>query len=246
MFHLIGDVIGLLDALGASERSWSGTTGARRLPGTQRCCGPDRVRGVVGLSVPFRPRGPASPLAIMRARLGEGFYQAYFQRPGVADEELGRDVRATLRRLLYSASGDVPSTGEPRQPGGAGGRRLPGPAGRAADAAPWLTEADLDFYTSEFERTGFTGGLNWYRNIELGWELTAPWQGAVLTPPALYIAGDRDLVVNLPGFRERLSDLKLSAPNMEPVSLLEGCGHWTQQERPAEVNAALLGFLGKL
>ena len=91
----------------------------------------------------------------------------------------------------------------------------------------------------------FGENVDWYRNIELSWELMAPWQGAVVTPPALYVAGDRDLVVNFPGVRERLPDLKKFAPNLEPVMLLPGCGHWTQQERPAEVNAALLGFLGK-
>lgn len=164
----------------------------------------------------------------------------------MADAELSRDVRATLRRLLYSASGDVPWTGESRQPvvpdgGGFLDLLVEPPA-----LPEWLTEADLDFFTGEFERTGFTGGLNWYRNIDLGWELLAPWQGAIVTPPALYVAGDRDLVVNLPGVKERLADQKTSVPRLEPVVLLPGCGHWTQQERPAEVNAALLEFLGKI
>ena len=247
MLHLVGDVVGLLDALGSEQAVVVGHDWGAPVAWHTALLRPDRVRGVVGLSVPFRPRGPASPLAIMRARLGEGFYQAYFQQPGVADEELARDVRATLRRLLYSASGDLPQQGgEPRQPvvpegGGFLDLTVEPPA-----LPDWLTETDLDFFTAEFERTGFTGGLNWYRNIELSWELLAPWQGAVVTPPALYLAGDRDLVVNFPGVKERLPDLQTFAPRLEPVRLLPGCGHWTQQERPAEVNAALLEFLGKL
>lgn len=246
MLHLVGDVVGLLDALGEQQAVVVGHDWGAPVAWHTALLRPDRVRAVVGLSVPFRPRGPASPLSIMRARLGEGFYQAYFQQPGVADAELSRDVRATLRRLLYSASGDVPWTGESRQPvvpdgGGFLDLLVEPPA-----LPEWLTEADLDFFTGEFERTGFTGGLNWYRNIDLGWELLAPWQGAIVTPPALYVAGDRDLVVNLPGVKERLADQKTSVPRLEPVVLLPGCGHWTQQERPAEVNAALLEFLGKI
>jgi pimeloyl-ACP methyl ester carboxylesterase len=246
ILHLVGDVVGLLDALGEERAAVVGHDWGAPVAWHTALLRPDRVRGVGGLSVPYRPRGPASPLSVMRARLGEGFYQAYFQRPGVADEELSRDVRATLRRVLYSASGDAPWTGEPRQPVVPDGGGFLDLLVEPPELPAWLTEADLDFYAGEFERTGFTGGLNWYRNIELSWELMAPWQGAVVTPPALYVAGDRDLVVNLPGMKERLATLQEVAPRLEPVRLLPGCGHWTQQERPAEVNAALLGFLGRL
>jgi pimeloyl-ACP methyl ester carboxylesterase len=107
----------------------------------------------------------------------------------------------------------------------------------------WLTEEDIDYYTAEFARTGFTGGLNWYRTIELSWELMAPWNGTPVQLPALFMAGDRDLVVNFPGMRDTLPHLRAFAPNLKDTILLAGCGHWTQQERPAEVNAALLTFL---
>jgi pimeloyl-ACP methyl ester carboxylesterase len=244
--HLIGDAIGLLDALGEEQAVVVGHDWGAPVAWNTALLRPDRIRGVVGLSVPYRPRGPASSLRIIRARLGEGFYQAYFQQPGVADEELRRDVRATLGRTLYTLSGDAPQAAEPRQPVVPDGGGFMDLLIEPPSLPGWLTEADLDFYTAEFERTGFTGGLNWYRNIELSWELMAPWQGAVVTPPALYVAGDRDLVVNFPGVRERLAGLQAFAPRLEPVQLLPGCGHWTQQERPAEVNAALLGFLGTL
>jgi pimeloyl-ACP methyl ester carboxylesterase len=110
----------------------------------------------------------------------------------------------------------------------------------------WLDESDVDAFTSEFEHTGFTGGLNWYRNIDRNWELTAAWRGAPVQPPALYVAGDRDLVVGFPGAREQIERLATSVPNLRETVMLPGCGHWTQQERPAEVNRALLDFLRSL
>ncbi|WP_367669714.1 alpha/beta fold hydrolase [Streptomyces sp. DT2A-34] len=107
----------------------------------------------------------------------------------------------------------------------------------------WLTEDDLDVLTESFSK-GFTGALNWYRNLDRNWELTAPWHGAVVTPPALYIYGDRDLVPAFPGTPEFIESLPARMPNLwrEPLELA-GCGHWTQQERPDEVNAALVEFL---
>jgi pimeloyl-ACP methyl ester carboxylesterase len=206
---------------------------------------PDRVRGVVGLSVPHRPRGPMSSLTAMRRRLGERFYQAYFQQPGIADTELARDVRSTILRIMFTLSGDGPQDSTERM------MSVPA-AGLVAgfDAPPtlpaWLTDDDLAAYTADFERTGFTGGLNWYRNIDRSWELMAPWQGATVMPPALYMVGDRDLVFNFPGMQQAVPHLKAFIPNLVETIVLPGCGHWTQQERPAEVNAALLQFLHQL
>ena len=110
----------------------------------------------------------------------------------------------------------------------------------------WLEETDLDHWTAEFSRTGFTGGLNWYRNINRNWELLAPWSGACVTAPALYVVGDRDDVYQVPGITEFVQGLKKLVPNLTRMVVLDGCGHWTQQERPAEVNAALLEFLRRL
>ena len=114
--HLVGDVIGLLDALGEEQAVVAGHDWGAPVAWTTALMRPDRVRGVVGLSVPYLPRGPVSLLAAVRAALGDRFYISYFQQVGVADAELARDVRATMRRLLYSASGDVPISGEPAQP----------------------------------------------------------------------------------------------------------------------------------
>ena len=193
--------------------------------------------------MPFTPRTPVSPMRMWREAFGDRFYQVYFQVPGVAEAELEADVRETMRRLLVGASGDRP-------PGGAslGAGVLPEGGGfldvlRTGDELPaWLTPDDLEVFVAQFTRTGFTGGLNWYRNQDRNWELLAPWQGAVVTPPALYVAGTRDPVVGFPGMDRLLPALRTFVPDLRDSVLLDGCGHWTQQERPDEVNARLVAF----
>lgn len=244
--HLVGDVIGLLDGLGAETAVVVGHDWGAPVAWNTALFRPDRVRGVVGLSVPYLPRGPVSMLTAMRALLGEGFYMNYFQAPGVADAELARDVETTMRQLLFSASGDVPLAGEPGQPVVPPGQGFLDLLVEPPTLPRWLTAADVAFYVAEFERTGFTGGLNWYRTIDRSWELMAPWQGARVIPPALYVAGDRDLVVHFPGMKDLVGALPALVPNLTRTIMLAGCGHWTQQERPNEVNAALLEFLGTL
>jgi pimeloyl-ACP methyl ester carboxylesterase len=110
----------------------------------------------------------------------------------------------------------------------------------------WLTEADIDFYVSEFERTGFRGGLNWYRNIDRNWELLAPFEGAKVTVPALYMVGDRDLVMAFQGMDRVIANLANNVPKLRGKFILPGCGHWTQQERVSEVNAAMIDFMRNL
>jgi pimeloyl-ACP methyl ester carboxylesterase len=107
----------------------------------------------------------------------------------------------------------------------------------------WLTDADIDFYAREFARTGFRGGLNWYRNIDRNWELLAPFARAHVTVPALYIAGTRDLVVGFAGMEHTIANLRSVVPQLRSNLMLPDCGHWTQQERPQAVNAAMLDFL---
>lgn len=240
--HVAGDVVGLLDALGEERAVVVGHDWGAPAAWNTALMRPDRVRGVVGLSVPYVPRGPASLLAAMRAILGDGFYLSYFQAPGVAEAELERDVRKTIKGFLVGASGE--GQGErPRQlivpPGGGILDVLPDPA----TLPPWLTAADVDYYAGELASTGFAGGLNWYRTIDLSWELMAPWQGAKVTPPAMYVTGDRDVVAHFPGMQQLIDGLPAFVPNLRRTLVLPGCGHWTQQERPDEVTAALLEFL---
>jgi pimeloyl-ACP methyl ester carboxylesterase len=247
LLHLVGDIVGLLDALGAQSAVIAGHDWGAPVAWHAALLRPDRFRGVIGLSVPFRPRGPVRPTSVMPQSDDALFYQLYFQTPGVAEAELERDVRLTIRRILHSASGDVP-----RREGGAGADavgmvpRQGGFLSRMVDPAflpPWLTDADMDFYTGEFARTGFRGGLNWYRNIDRNWELMAPFAGAPVTVPALYVAGDRDLVVAFRGMDQLIPNLSKFAPGLRGTVMLPGCGHWTQQERAREVSAAMIDFL---
>jgi pimeloyl-ACP methyl ester carboxylesterase len=247
LFHLVGDMVGLLDALGAESAVIAGHDWGAPVAWHAALLRPDRFRAVIALSVPFRPRGSVRPTTVMPRTEDAMFYQLYFQAPGVAEAELERDARATIRRLLYSGSGDARGEAAMSNPGAVGMvPRAGGFLDRSADPAllpPWLTEADVDYFAGEFARTGFRGGLNWYRNIDRNWELLAPYAGARVTVPALYVAGDRDLVVAFRGMDQLIPNLKKFVPALRTTLMLPGCGHWTQQERPREVNAAMVDFL---
>lgn len=243
-FHLVGDMIGILDALGVARAVIAGHDWGAPVAWNTALLRPDRIRGVIGLSVPHRPRRDIRPSSVMPRDATAQFYQLYFQTPGVAEEELERDVWHSLRTILTSGFGDDAPDGAiamvPRDGGLLTRMRAP------AALPDWLRQPDLDYFAGEFGRAGFRGGLNWYRNIDRNWELMAPYAGAVVTPPALYIAGDRDLVVRFPGMDQLLPNLKQFVPNLRGTLMLRDCSHWTQQERPAEVNAAMLAFLGGL
>jgi pimeloyl-ACP methyl ester carboxylesterase len=237
MLHLTGDVIALMDALGAEQAVVAGHDWGAPVAWHTALFRPDRIRGVIGLSVPYRPRGSSAPIATLRRTLGENFYMVYFQQPGVADAELSRDPAATFRKVLCSLSGDSPGMGLIPAGGGfldaaAEPERLPA----------WLSQADIDAYVSQYLHAGFTGPLNWYRNMDRNWELTAAWQHAPITTPALFVAGDRDPVLSF----TRLDGLADILPALTRSVILTGCGHWTQQERADEVSGAMIEFLAGL
>lgn len=244
IFHLVGDMVGLLDALGAETAVIAGHDWGAPVAWHAALLRPDRFRAVLGLSVPYRPRMPTRP--VMPRTDTAMFYQLYFQEPGVAEAELEADPSASLRDMLLRVSGDVPQDDGPSGfamvplDGGLRGRM-----GQFADMAlpGWLTKDDLAFYADAFAASGFRGALNWYRNIMRNWELMAPFAGAKVTVPALYVAGERDLVLRFPGARELVAGLERFVPDLRGKVILPGCGHWTQQERAAEVTQAMLGFL---
>jgi pimeloyl-ACP methyl ester carboxylesterase len=234
MLHLTGDVIALMDALGAEQAVVAGHDWGAPVAWHAGLFRPDRIRGVIALSVPYRPRGSAAPIATLRSLLGESFYMVYFQEPGVADAELSRDPAATFRIVLYSLSGEAP--GMRLIPAGGG---LLDAGSEPASLPPWLTERDIDAYVAQYAQSGFTGPLNWYRNLDRNWELTRAWQHAQVQVPALFIAGSKDPVI---GF-VRADGLADAVPKLTESIMLPGCGHWTQQERPAEVTEAMIRFL---
>ena len=237
MLHLTGDVIALLDALGEETAVVVGHDWGAPVAWHAALFRPDRVRGVAGLSVPYRPRGSAPPIPTLRAALGERFYMVYFQQPGVADAELSRDPAATFRKVLFSLSGDAPSMG--LIPSGGG---FLDAAADPEQLPAWLTQGDIDAYVRQYASSGFTGPLNWYRNLDRNWELTAAWQRAPIDVPALFLAGERDPVISF----VRPDALATALPRLTRSVILPGCGHWTQQERPETVNAELITFLRTL
>jgi pimeloyl-ACP methyl ester carboxylesterase len=234
-------MVGLLQALGESTAVIVGHDWGAPVAWNAALLRPDLFPAVAALSVPYMPRGPVRPTELMQAMAGDRFfYILYFQRPGVAERELERDVKHWLEGFFYTASGDVllervkiadlPKSAA-FQDGFAWPEKLP----------DWLTPEDLEFYAGEFERTGFRGGLSWYRAIDPSWEQMSALLGAPVNVPALFIAGDRDGVIT--ARPEVLETFPQFVPKLRDKILLPGCGHWTQQERPSEVNERLIAFL---
>ena len=236
------DVIGLIEALGHSSavvfgHDWGGPT-------AWSCAlnYPDLVSAVGVLSVPFSPRPKEPPLKRMQEIFkGLFFYQLYFQEPGVAEKEWERNIKVNLRKFFYMASG---SYEEARSVAKLSEKKdLLSDIQDPLSLGAWCSEDDLDFYTKEFERSGFRGPLNYYRNHNLTWELTA---GAPqeIQQPAMYAAGDRDGVIALA--RDALEKMPSFVKDLRANKLIPGIGHWTQQEAPDDVNRILLNFLASL
>lgn len=145
---------------------------------------------------------------------------------------------AAAIRALVTSGGTAPSAGMVPRGGGGVLQGIVEPP-----LPPWLSEADIAFYADQFARSGFRGPLNYYSNLDRNWELTAAFSDVKVTVPALYIAGDHDMVLAAPGTAEYLANLRQFVPALRDIRMLSGCGHWTQQERPKEVNAAIIEFL---
>jgi pimeloyl-ACP methyl ester carboxylesterase len=221
---LCADMTGLLDALGEQSAVFVGHDWGANVVWQLALRQPQRVQAVAGLSVPFIPRAPAAPIPIMRRHLGEGFYIVWFQEPGVADAALAQDVRRTLTTSRQWTAEWAEDDGPRREP----------PA--------WLSEQDLDVYVDAFERTGFTGGLNWYRNIDRNWELSEPFAERRIEQPAMFLTGELDPVRSFmpaEAMRGWVTDLRAEI-------VVDGAGHWVQQQAAEAVNAALLEFLREI
>jgi len=240
--HAVGDMVGLLDHLAIERCVIVGHDWGATIAWAAAQFRPDRFIGVVGLAVPFSPRGPASLPAMLRATAPPSFYMLYFLEPGRAERELDANPRTFLRRLFYSNSGSMPLGAEPNMVTGKGGtltESLAEPTG----PIPWLTEEELDVYVAAYERVGFRGALNTYRSLHRTWELTAAWMHAPITVPLLFVCGSRDIVLRFPGMTEAIERLPHTAPKSSPPLIIPGVGHWVHQEAADRVNVALLQFL---
>lgn len=246
LFHLVGDVIGLIDHLGAATAVVVGHDWGAPVAWHCGLFRPDRVRAVAGLSIVHQPRGAISLPALLQSRGLDRFYMLHFQEPGVAEAELSADPYQTHLRLFHAAGGD----------GGRQGLDWPAiiPEGRSfVDAMPrperippWTDEATIREYAATFQRTGYRGGLNWYRNLDRNWELGAAFAGAPITVPTLFVAGALDGAVRMPGMDKAIAALPRVCRDHRGTHLIEGVGHWVQQEAADDVNRHLLEFLAGL
>jgi pimeloyl-ACP methyl ester carboxylesterase len=244
ILNLVGDIVGLVNSLGVDSAVIVGHDWGGPVAWNSALLRPDIFRAIALLSVPYFPRGPVRPSVGMKALAGDNhFYQLYFQEPGKVEKELDADPRRSMAAMLYSASGDPPPAEQwkftfPKTmkfiETGTVPKKLP----------PWLTEADLDFFAGEFKRAGFRGGINWYRNSDRNWEITAFLDGAKLRQPSVFAAGDQDVVGKMiPGAYDVAGAFM---PNLKKKVIIPGGGHWIQQERPKEINAILIEFLKSL
>jgi len=216
-------LLALVEALGESRAVFVGHDWGASVVWHLAHAQPDRVNGVAGLSVPYAPPAPAPPTEIFRRRIGDDFYIVWFQQPGVADAALSEDVRRTLMTPEVWTADWAARDEELRR-------------------AAWMSDDELQVYIDAFTRTGFTGGLNYYRNIDRNWEIATAIGDPQVHVPAMFLTGSRDPVVRfMPSDR-----LREFVPDLRVEVTVHGAGHWVQQQRPDEVNAALLEFLGTL
>ncbi|MFF7633128.1 alpha/beta fold hydrolase [Kitasatospora sp. NPDC008050] len=245
MLDLVEDNAAVVHALGERSAVIVGHDWGSTIAANSALLRPDVFRAVGLLSVPYLPRGGPRPSEVF-AQLGgdEEFYVSYFQEPGRAEAEIEPDVRGWLAGFYAALSADtMPAAGEPDphfvSRGGTLRDRFP--AGRRPG---WLSEAELDVYAGEFERTGLTGALARYRNMDRDWEDLADFDGAPVTQPALFIGGSRD--ASTTWLADAIAAHPATLPGLRSSHLLDGCGHWIQQERPAEVNRQLTDWLASL
>jgi len=238
IFQLTGDIVGLVNALGDPQAAIIGHDWGAWITAHAALLRPDLFHALALLSVPYVPRGPFSQSEWEQRKYpGKIFYQAFLRSPA-AEHFLQVDVRSSLLRGLYTLSGDAapeerwsPVTDSVSRSAGQVQLKQP----------PWITGQDLDFLEAEYQRTGFTGGLNYYRSMDRNWAMTSFLDGAKILQPALFIAGQKDPVIEF--LNEAFKALERNVPNLRKKVLLPGAGHWTQQERPGEVNRLLIEFL---
>lgn len=246
----VADNVGVVRALGEETATIVGHDWGSTIAANSALLRPDVFTAVGLLSVPYAPRNGVRPSEVF-AMIGGGgggdeeFYVSYFQEEGRAEAEIEPDVRGWLAGFYAGLSADTmqsPADGPGLHFVARGGKMSDRfGSGGALSLPSWLTEADLDFYAEEFERTGLTGALNRYRNVDRDWEDLADWDGAPITQPSLFIGGDQD--ASTTWLADAIKAFPETLPGLVSSHVLEGCGHWVQQERAYEVNRLLVEWL---
>jgi len=245
--HTAADLVAVLDHLGAERAVFVGHDFGGPLVWSMPLRHPDRVQAVAVLSVPYDPRRS-------RRRPTEGFaamardhflHLDYFQAPGVAEAELDSRARPFLTRLFWALSGAYHFSDIWRRPPSGPGYLGVLPEPPQPPPWPWLSPDDLDVYVGEYERSGFRGGLSWYRAIDVNWERNSELAGRSIDIPALFVAGANDTVVEMGG-DTAIELMRSHVRDLRGCHLIAGAGHWVQQEAPDRVNELLIGFLSGL
>ncbi|KAF8006750.1 hypothetical protein BT93_K0915 [Corymbia citriodora subsp. variegata] len=249
--HVVGDLVGMLDALGIGRAFVVGHDWGAIMAWCLCLFRPDRVKALVNMSVTWCPGGTCfpsepekKPMESIRAMYGDDYYVCRFQEPGEMEEDFAKADTAKLIQLFLTSRNPGPPC-VPKDVGFSGRIKLFGD--RQVDLPSWLTEDDINYYATQFNRTGFTGGFNYYRCLDLNWELLAPWAGARIEVPAKFIVGDLDLIYHIPGVKEYIhgGGFKQVVPHLEEVVVMEGVAHFLQQEKPEEVTSHIHDFIKK-
>ena len=237
IFDTVGDMVALVTALGEKQAVIVGHDWGAPVAWYAAMFRPDMFTKVAALSVPPPFRSRSRPLQSLRDGGITNFYWQYFQTPGVAEAEFERDVALTMRLVLGRGASDPAALYVAE---GKGFLDNINPVEKLPD---WLRESDIAYFAEAYRKSGFRGGLNWYRNLDRNWDLTAPWQGAQIHQPSLFVAGSKDAVITGVIGAKGVTEMERVLPNLRQKLIIEGAGHWIQQERPDEVNAALIAFL---
>lgn len=243
--HLTGDIAGLVEVYGRDKATLIGHDWGAAVGWYSMLMNPELYDGYVAMSVPFPARGPAPTTEILSQRFGDNFYyMLYFQEPGVAEAEFEADPRKILSKLYASPSTPrtPPEVTDPKAAAGGFGPRL----GTPTERPDWLSDEDLNFYVETFAESGFSGGINYYRNLDRNWELTADYADTTIDAPVVFIAGEKDTVIG--GATKPMLEAAMGpkVTGLQDVILIPDTGHWVQQERADQVNAIILDFLSDL
>ncbi|KAL9228212.1 hypothetical protein vseg_003817 [Gypsophila vaccaria] len=238
--HVVGDLVALLDTLRVHQVYLVGHDWGAIIAWNFALVRPEMVKALLNLSVPFSPRNPAlRPVDGFRAAFGDDFYICRFQEPGEMEEEFAAvDTAKLMKQFLLSRDARPPII-----PKGI----LANLAEKSFTMPPWLTEDDVNYYAEKFKQSGFTGGLNYYRAMNLTWELMAPWTGVQIKVPVKFILGDLDLTYSFPKIKDYLHNggFKKDVPLLEDVVVIEGAAHFINQERPDEISKHIQEFFDK-